>query len=81
MKEVADPCFLGDKDLSLFDWLIHNRRSLPVYQGSSWRCFECSFESADLWIMAVHIMHVHDSIRARSEESLLATEAEQEQRR
>jgi hypothetical protein len=65
--------FLGDEGLSLFDWLIHNRRPLPVYHDGFWTCYECTFASEDLKIMAMHIMQVHDPAALTEEEELYGT--------
>ena len=59
MRRVVELGSLSDEDLSLFVRLFDHRRSLPVYRGPSWRCYQCQFESADLETMTTHIMRTH----------------------
>ena len=51
--------FLSRKELSLFRRLIGDRRSLPVYRAGCWLCYECPFTSANLGVMATHIVRTH----------------------
>jgi len=70
MNRIVELGFLTDKDLSIFVRLIRNRRCLPVYHGGLWGCYECPFQSADLEIIAAHIMCIHQAAPASSEEEL-----------
>ncbi len=56
---VIDAGFLSDEDLAVFVELTNHRRSLPVYHGWCWCCYECGFASTDLAIVGRHIMRVH----------------------
>lgn len=58
-ERIVDLGFLGDEGMRTFLRLIHLRRSLPVYRGPFWRCYECAFESVDLTTMATHIIRTH----------------------
>ncbi len=51
--------FLSRKELSLFRRLIDGRRSLPIYRAGGWLCYECPFTSANLAVMARHIVRAH----------------------
>ena len=70
MRRTVELGFLTDNDLSIFVRLIRNRRCLPVYRGGFWGCYECPFESADLQIIAAHIMCIHDPAPPSNEEEL-----------
>ena len=57
---VIEAGFLSDEDLEIFRRLTRYRRSLPLYLGGFWRCYECEFESSDLTVMGTHILDVHE---------------------
>jgi hypothetical protein len=73
---IADAGFPNEKQASILFKLIRNRRSLPVYRGNFWACYECKFTSITLEAMAMHIMRVHKSAPISDEEILEALEAE-----
>jgi len=58
-RRVVDVGFLSDADLDVFHQLTRYRRSLPLYLGGFWRCYECKFESSNLVAMGTHIMRTH----------------------
>ena len=60
-KKIIESGFLSKSELSMLFKLIRNRRSLPVYRGDFWACYECSFKSEKLGTIVMHIMRAHDS--------------------
>lgn len=56
---VINAGFLSDEDLAVLMELTHHRRSLPVYHGWCWCCYECGFASADLAAVGRHLMRMH----------------------
>ena len=58
-EDVVDLDFLGPEGMEMFLRLIRLRRSLPVYLGGCWRCYECAFEAADLAAVAAHVVRAH----------------------
>ncbi len=56
---VIDAGYLSDEDLAVLIELTHHRRSLPVYHGWCWCCYECEFTSTDLAQVGRHIMQTH----------------------
>ena len=70
MSRVIELGFLSDEDLSVFASLIGKRRSLPVYRGGFWGCYECPFESTDLKDIKRHIMRAHNPAPPSDEEEL-----------
>ena len=71
---IVESGSLSKADLSLLFKLIRNRRSLPVYRGDFWACYECAFRSETLGAMARHIMREHESAPLSDEEMLEAEE-------
>jgi hypothetical protein len=59
--------FLSRKEVSLFRRLIDGRRSLPVYHAGGWLCYECSFASENLAVMARHIVRAHGAAPANED--------------
>ena len=57
---VIDAGFLSDSDLAVFADLTNHRRSLPVYHGWCWCCYECGFSSTDLRTVGRHILRAHE---------------------
>jgi len=70
VRRIVELGFLSNRDLSTFVRLIRNRRCLPIYRGGFWGCYECPFQSADLEIIAAHIMRIHEPAPRCSEEEL-----------
>jgi hypothetical protein len=58
---VIDAGFLSDGDLAVFVELTKHRRSLPVYHGWCWCCYECGFSATDLRAVGRHIMQSHQA--------------------
>ena len=69
---IIESGYLSKAELSKLFKLIRNRRSLPVYRGDFWACYECSFKSEKLGTMAMPIMRAHDSAPLSDEEILEA---------
>jgi hypothetical protein len=73
---IIEAGFLSKAELSILFQLIRNRRSLPVYHGDFWACYECSFTSETLGTIAMHIMRVHRPAPFSEEDLLEAAELE-----
>jgi hypothetical protein len=73
---IVESGSLSKAELSILFELIRNRRSLPVYRGEFWACYECAFRSETLGTMAMHVMRVHQSAPFSEEELLEAEELE-----
>ena len=58
-ERVIEAGFLSNEDLEIFRRLTKRRRSLPLYLGGFWRCYECEFESSDFAAMGAHILETH----------------------
>lgn len=65
---ILESGFLNKTKLSMLFKLIRNRRSLPVYRGDFWICYECLFTSEKLGTMTMHIMRAHKSAPLSDEE-------------
>ena len=74
--KIVESGSLSKAELSILFRLIRNRRSLPVYRGDFWACYECSFRSETLRTIAMHIMREHESAPFTDEETLEAEELE-----
>lgn len=59
-ERIVNPGFFNKKELAIFFELIRQRRSLPVFHGDIWRCFNCGFWAYDFEQMAIHILESHD---------------------
>jgi len=59
-ERIIEAGFLSDDDLEIFRQLTKHRRSLPLYFGGFWRCYECEFESSDLAAIGTHILEAHE---------------------
>jgi len=70
---VIDAGFLSDAELAVLVELTQHRRSLPVYHGWCWCCYECGFVSTDLTSMGRHILRAHqpavDELKAHRPET------------
>ena len=73
---IVESGSLSKAELSILFKLIRNRRSLPVYRGDFWVCYECSFRTDTLGTMEMHIMREHESAPLSDEEMLEAEELE-----
>jgi hypothetical protein len=73
---IVESGFLNKAELSILFTLIRNRRSLPIFQGDFWACYECSFRSKTLGAMAMHIMRAHESAPPSDDEMFEAEELE-----
>ena len=73
---IVESGSLSKVELSTLFKLIRNRRSLPIYHGDFWACYECSFKSETLGTMAMHIMQEHKSAPLSDEEVLEVEELE-----
>jgi len=58
-ERIIEVGFLSDEELEIFRRLTKRRRSLPLYLGGFWRCYECEFESSDFAAMGAHILEAH----------------------
>lgn len=67
---IINSRFLSKTEMSVLFMLITNRRSLPVYHGNYWACYECTFKSRSIETMAIHIMRSHESAPFTDEEIL-----------
>lgn len=56
---IAEIGYFDEQELAIFNRLIRHRRSLPVYLGNFWRCYDCLFESESFETVAEHIIRVH----------------------
>ncbi|MBN2132573.1 MAG: hypothetical protein JW741_23935 [Sedimentisphaerales bacterium] len=61
-ERVIEVGFLSDEELGIFRRLTKRRRSLPLYLGGFWRCYECEFESSDFATMGAHILEAHKPV-------------------
>jgi hypothetical protein len=73
---IAGSGFPNQTHTSILFKLIKNRRSLPVFRGNFWACYECKFTSKSLGAMAMHIMTAHEPAPINDEEILEALEIE-----
>jgi hypothetical protein len=62
--------FLDKMELSILFMLIRHRRSLPIYHGDYWACYECAFKTTTLGAIAMHIMRAHEPAPLTDEEIL-----------
>ena len=74
---IVESGFPNKTQISILFNLIRNRRSLPIYRGNHWACYECKFTSKTLGTMAMHIMRIHEPAPINNEEILEALEAEE----
>lgn len=68
--KIIDSGFLSKTEVAILFKLIRNRRSLPVYRGDFWACYECAYQCETLEAMARHIMVMHESAPLSDEEIL-----------
>jgi hypothetical protein len=61
-ERIIEAGFLTGEDLEIFHSLTRHRRSLPLYLGGFWRCYECEFESSELTAMGTHILETHEPV-------------------
>lgn len=61
---------LDNRVLTLLSNLVNNRRPLPICRGRLWRCYCCSFETADFELMVHHIMNVHGPVPFNEEDEI-----------
>jgi hypothetical protein len=52
--------FFSEMELGAFSLLIRHRRSLPLYFGDCWRCYQCTFECFDFFDMVDHLLQAHE---------------------
>lgn len=74
--KIIESGFLSKAEAAILFKLIRNRRSLPVYRGDVWACYECAFRCERLEAMARHIMLMHESAPLTDEEILESKELE-----
>ena len=72
-ERVIEAGFLSDEELHIFHQLTRERRSLPLYLGGFWRCYECEFESSELTAMGAHILQRHQAVTVQTRKYSFST--------